>query len=198
MLILVACEFSGRVRDAFLAAGQDAISCDLLPSEVPGPHIRADVREVLHWGWDMMVAHPPCTYLANSGVRWLYNPDGTKNEDRWENLYKDAAFFNALLNAPIPKIAVENPIQHIHARELIRKRDQVLHPRMFGHGESKTMWFWLKGLPRLVPTNIVEESRPTVHREPPSPERWKNRSRTYTGLAEAMAAQWSEHVRQTT
>jgi len=186
MRVLVACEFSGRVRDAFLARGHDAVSCDLLPTESPGPHIQGDVREILAEGWDLMIAHPPCTYLCNSGVSWLYRRPG-----RWEKMREAALFFRQLLEAPIPRICVENPIMHKYAVEIIgRRQDQVIQPWMFGHGETKATCLWLKNLPPLRPTNIVEGREQRLHRLPPSPDRWKERSRTYPGVARAMAEQW--------
>lgn len=180
MKILVACEFSGIVRDAFLAKGHDAVSCDLLPSERPGPHVQGDVKSLLRDGWDMLIAHPPCTHLAVSGARWF-------KEKRIE---QDEAleFVRLLLAAPIPRIALENPIGVISSR--IRKPDQIVQPWQFGHGETKATCLWLKGLPLLVPTHIVEGRQPRVHRMSPSPDRWRERSRTYAGIAAAMATQW--------
>ena len=192
MKILVACEFSGIVREAFRKRGHDAWSCDLLPSEIPSPyHIQDDVLNHLDEGWDLMIAHPPCTYLSNSGVRWLYNPDGSKNEKRWENMRKGAEFFNILLNSDIPRIAVENPIQHKHAREIIRKPDQIIQPWQFGHGESKATCLWLRGLPLLYPTDIVEGREQRIFLMPRTEKRGLERSRTYLGIADAMADQWS-------
>jgi len=179
--ILVACEFSGTVRDAFIARGHDAVSCDLLPCEKPGPHIQGDVLEVINEGWDLMIAHPPCTHLAVSGARWFVN----KREEQELAL----AFVRTLLEAPIPHIAIENPVSIISSR--IRKPDQIIQPWMFGHGETKATCLWLKCLPLLHPTRIVDGRINRIHREPPSPERWKNRSRSYQGIAEAMASQWS-------
>lgn len=180
MRVLVACEFSGVVRDAFGALGHVAMSCDLLPSETPGAHYRGDVRDVLDNGWDLMVAHPPCTHLAVSGARWF----AEKREEQAEAL----AFVRYLLDAPIPRIALENPVSIISSR--IRKPDQIIHPWQFGHGETKATCLWLKGLPPLVPTDIVDGREPRVHRMPPGPNRWRERSRTLTGIAEAMAEQW--------
>ena len=180
MKVLVACEYSGRVRDAFLALGHDAISCDLLPTEVEGPHHMGDVTELLHAGWDLMIAHPPCTHLAVSGSRWF--------KDKVKEQADALAFVQTLMNAPIPKIAIENPISIISSR--IRKPDQIIHPWQFGHGETKATCLWLKGLPKLMPTNVVDGREARVHRMPPSPNRWKERSRTYDGIARAMAAQW--------
>ena len=180
MKVLVACEYSGRVRDAFLAHGHDAISCDLLPTEVGGPHHTGDVTELLHMGWDLMVAHPPCTHLAVSGSRWF--------KDKAKEQEDALTFVRVLMDAPIPRIAIENPISVISSR--IRKPDQIIQPWQFGHGETKATCLWLKGLPKLTPTNIVEGREARVHRMPPGPDRWKNRSRTYQGIADAMAEQW--------
>lgn len=188
MKVLVACEFSGIVRDAFLACGHDTVSCDLLPTESPGPHIEGDVREILDDGWDLMVAHPPCTYLCNSGVRWLHERPG-----RWEKMRAGAAFFRELLQAPIPHVAIENPIMHGHARELVgHGPDQTVQPWQFGHGEVKAICLWLRGLPHLAPTRISTEREPLKHWLGPSPDRWKERSRFFGGIAEAMADQWSQ------
>jgi hypothetical protein len=191
--VLVACEYSGVVRDAFIAKGHHAISCDLLPTESGGkPHIIGDVRQHLAGYWDLMIAHPPCTYLCNSGVRWLYNQDGSHNETRWQQMLDACEFFNLMLRAPIKHIAVENPIMHKHARERLSKiHSQIVQPWQFGHGETKATCLWLKNLPKLEPTNIVEGREGKVWKMPPSPDRWKARSRTYTGIAEAMADQWT-------
>jgi hypothetical protein len=178
--VLVACEYSGTVRDAFLAAGHDAMSCDLLPTEAPGPHWQGDVREVLGWGWDLMIAHPPCTHLAVSGAKWFHR----KQAEQAEAL----DFVRLLLDAPIPHIALENPVSIISSR--IRKPDQIIQPWQYGHGETKATCLWLKGLPLLKPSNIVEGREARVHRMSPSPNRWKERSRTFPGIAAAMAAQW--------
>jgi hypothetical protein len=180
MKVLVACEYSGRVRDAFLARGHEAMSCDLLPTEVAGPHYQGDVRDVLGNGWDLMVCHPPCTHLAVSGARWFH----LKQEEQAEAL----EFVRMLLSAPIQRIALENPVSIISSR--IRKPDQVIQPWQFGHGEVKATCLWLKNLPKLVPTNVVEGREPRVHKMAPGPDRWKERSRTFEGVAEAMAAQW--------
>lgn len=198
MKVIIACEFSGIVRDAFIARGHDAISCDLLPSERPGPHIVRDIRTVDLSQFDMMIAHPPCTYLTNAGVRHLYDHVVSSNgrharihgAERWAAMAHDAEFFNYLQHAPVPLVAVENPIPHRYARERIGKYTQIIHPWQFGHGESKATCLWLRGLPLLRPTNIVEGRYPRAHLESPSPERWKNRSRTYQGIAIAMAEQW--------
>ena len=186
MRVLVACEYSGRVRDAFIAKGHDAMSCDLLPTEVPGPHYQGDVRDILYDGWDMMIAHPTCTYLCNSGVCWLY-----KREGRWEQMREGALFFKKLLDAPIKKKCIENPIPHKYALKIIgRKYDQIVQPHQFGHGETKATCFWLDELPPLLPTEIVQGREQRLHRLPPSPTRWKERSRTFPGIARAMAEQW--------
>jgi site-specific DNA-cytosine methylase len=180
MRILIACEYSGTVRDAFLARGHDAMSCDLLPTESPGPHYQGDVRDVICDGWDLMVCHPPCTHLAVSGARWF--------KDKQAEQAEALEFVRFLLNATIPMIALENPVSVISSR--IRKPDQTIQPWMFGHGETKATCLWLKNLPTLVPTNIVDGREPRVHRMPPGPDRWKERSRTFSGIAEAMAEQW--------
>ena len=192
MKILVACEFSGVVRETFRKRGHDVWSCDLLPSDIPSPyHIQDDVLKHLDEGWDMMIAHPPCTYLSNSGVRWLYHPDGSNNEDRWKNMRTGREFFLKLLNADIPRVAVENPIQHKYVREKIRKPDQIIQPWQFGHGETKATCLWLKNLPKLIPTKMVSGRENRIHRMPPSPQRGHLRSITYQGIADAMAEQWS-------
>lgn len=180
MKVLVACEFSGTVRTAFARRGHFAVSCDLLPAEDGGPHIQGDVREVLGHGWDLMICHPPCTHLAVSGARWFKE----KRAEQAEAL----DFVRTLLDAPIPRIALENPISIISSR--IRKPDQIIQPWQFGHGEVKATCLWLKNLPKLVPTDIVEGRTPRVHHASPGPDRWKERSRTLTGIAEAMADQW--------
>ena len=181
MKVLVACEYSGRVREAFRKAGHDAISCDLLPPEDNSIyHHQGDVKEIINSGWDLMIAHPPCTHLAVSGARWFKN----KQIEQQEAL----DFVQYLMNAPIDKICIENPISIISSK--IKKPSQIIQPWMFGHGETKATCLWLKNLPLLVPTNIVEGREPRVHKMPPSPDRWKERSRTYEGIAEAMASQW--------
>ncbi len=180
MRVLVACEFSGTVRDAFRAAGHDAMSCDLLPTEAPGPHYQGDVRDVLDDGWDLMIAHPPCTHLAVSGARWF--------KDKRQEQEDALAFVRLLMDAPVPRIAIENPVSVISSR--IRKPDQIIQPWQFGHGETKATCLWLKGLPALVPTHVVEGREARVHRLPPSADRWKLRSVTYPGIAAAFAAQW--------
>ena len=187
MRVLVACEYSGAVRDAFLARGHDAWSCDLLPTEVPGPHYQCDARGILGNGWDLLVAHPPCTRLCNSGVRWL------AERNLWSELDEAAALFSAFLNAPIARVAVENPIMHRHAKEGIAgyiAPAQTIQPWQFGHGETKATCLWLRGLPNIVPTNVVDGREQRVFRLPPSADRWKERSRTYPRIADAMASQW--------
>mgnify|MGYP003705393175 CR=1 FL=1 len=187
MKVLIACEYSGTVRDAFIAKGHDALSCDILPTDKPGPHYQGNVLDIIDDGWDLMIAHPPCTYLTNSGVCHLH-----KDETRWEKLDEGAKFFKQLLNANIPMICVENPIMHKYAKERIGnvKQSQIIQPWMFGHGETKATCLWLKGLPPLKPTNIVDGRHGRVWREAPSPDRWKNRSRTLLGIGAAMAQQW--------
>jgi len=183
--VLVACEFSGQVRDAFAARGADAWSCDLLPTERPGQHIEGDVRTVLNQNWDLLIAHPPCTHLAVSGARWF--------KDKRTEQAAALEFVRELLAAPVPRIALENPVSIISSA--IRKPCQTIQPWQHGHPETKATCLWLKGLPKLVPTNIVEGRAARVHREPPGPDRWKNRSRTLPGIAAAFAAQWMEAAR---
>ena len=180
MKVLVACEFSGVVRDAFAAKGHDAWSCDLLPSEKPGQHIQGNVLDILNDGWDLMVAHPPCTHLAVSGARWF--PE--KLAEQAEAL----VFVKKLMQAPVKHIAIENPVSIISTR--IRPPDQIIQPYMFGHGEMKTTCLWLKNLPKLKPTKIVDGREQRIWKLPPSPDRWALRSKTYEGIAEAMADQW--------
>jgi len=181
MKVLVACEYSGRVREAFRKRGHDAWSCDLLPSEDNSPfHIQQDIRDILSDKWDMLIAHPPCTHLAVSGARWF--------KDKQEEQQEAIKFFKLLANFPINRVAVENPISVISTH--YRKPDQIIQPWMFGHGETKATCLWLKNLPNLLPTNIVVGRENKIHRMPPSPNRWKERSRTYQGIADAMAEQW--------
>lgn len=190
MRVLVACEYSGIVRDAFTAAGHDAMSCDLRPSETPGPHYQGNIFDVLQDEWDLMIAHPPCTYLANSGVRWLYDPR-PKFARRWEQLEEGARFFRRLLDADVPRIAVENPTMHGHGKRRVgQDPSQKIHPWQFGHGETKATYLWLLNLPPLVPTNIVDGREARVHNMAPSPDRQKERSRFFPGIAAAMADQW--------
>jgi site-specific DNA-cytosine methylase len=194
--VLVACEYSGAVRNAFRARGFDAWSCDLLPAEdgsnyhIQGDVFRADIWEYdidFPRHWDLMIAHPPCTHLAVSGARWFKD----KKEEQEEAL----EFVRMLLDVPVKHIALENPISIISSR--IRKPDQIIQPWQFGHGETKATCLWLKNLPKLVPTNIVEGREAKVHKMAPGPNRWKERSRTYKGIAEAMAQQWGDYVRET-
>lgn len=195
MKILIACEFSGIVRDAFRARGHDAISCDLDETERPGPHIRGDVLELLDRDWDLLIAHPPCTYLANSGVQHLHDgrpsaPGVLRGADRVRAMQAGARFFNALRNAPVERICVENTIPHKYARALIGPYDQLIQPWMFGHDETKAVCLWLKGLPPLRDTKVTLGNAHRVHRMSPGPERGKERSRFFTGIAAAMAQQW--------
>ena len=181
MKVLIACEFSGVVRRAFAAKGHTAFSCDIEPSEDQTPfHIRADVLTVLDDGWDLMIAHPPCTHLAVSGARWFVN----KRAEQAEAL----EFVRRLLDANVGRIAVENPVSIISSK--IRKPDQIIQPWQFGHGETKATCLWLKNLPKLVPTDVVSGREARVHKMPPGPNRWKERSRTFSGIATAMAEQW--------
>ena len=195
MKVLVACEYSGTVRDAFLEAGHEALSCDLLPTDVSGPHYCGDVRDIINDGWDLMIAHPPCTYLCSSGLHWNKRVPG-----RAEQTEEALEFVRTLMAAPIPRIAIENPIGCIGTR--IRKADQTIQPYHFGHDASKATCLWLKNLPLLRPTCIVEprlvngkarwgnQTDSGQNRLPPSADRWKIRSETYAGIAKAMAAQW--------
>ena len=196
--VLVACEFSGIVRRAFAARGHDAWSCDLLPAEDgSNRHIVGDARKILGDGWDLLiVAHPPCTRLCNSGVRWLtVPPRGTSADQMLAELAEGAALFSAFWNAPIERICVENPVMHRHAKALIDNYQppaQSVQPWQFGHGEVKRTCLWLKNLPPLTATRIVEGRTARVHRMQPGPDRWRERSRFFTGIAEAMADQWGE------
>lgn len=185
MKVLVACEFSGTVRDAFIAQGCDAMSCDLLPTESPGPHHEGDIRDVLDDRWDLMIAHPPCTDLAVSGARWF--PE--KRADG--RMQRALDFVQMLLDAPIERIALENPVSVISSA--IRKPDQIIQPWMFGHGETKKTCLWLKNLPLLEPTEVVEGREGRIWKLPPTADRWKLRSMTFPGIAQAMSQQWS-HV----
>lgn len=180
--ILIACEFSGEVRDAFARAGHYAMSADLEPSERPGPHFQGDVRLILGWGWDALIAFPPCTDLAVSGARHF----PAKRADGRQQAAID--FFMMLADAPVKKKSCENPVSIMAS--VWRKPDQIIQPWMFGHGEVKRTCLWLHGLPPLTPTNVVEGREPRVHWEAPGPDRWKRRSRTYPGIAQAMADQW--------
>jgi len=203
--ILVACEYSGIVRDAFLTRGHDAMSCDLLPTESDGPHHQGDVFDVLDDGWDLMVAHPPCTYLTNAANGSLEKVEASRNgaltgPARWKALIDGAAFFRALLNAPIPRVAIENPRMNPYAVKVIgRNRDQAVHPWQFGHLETKEIGLWLRGLPPLVATEDVKAAmmalpygeRAKVHYASPGADRSKIRSRFFEGVAAAMADQWA-------
>lgn len=182
MKILVACEFSGTVREAFASRGHDAWSCDILPTEIPGQHYQGDVMDILDDGWDMMIAHPPCTHLAVSGARHF---EAKKKDGRQQ---QGIDFFMVMINAPINKIAVENPVSIMST--VYRKPDQIIQPWQFGHGETKATCLWLKGLDKLIPTDIVDGRSDRIHKMPPSKNRWKERSKTYQGIADAMAEQW--------
>jgi len=187
--VLLACECSGAVRDAMLALGHEALSCDLLPSETPGPHYQGDVRDVLGYPWDMIIAFPPCTDLTVSGARWFAEKRMTGAQ------YASAAFFMLFARHECPRIAIENPVGIMSS--LYRKPDQVIQPWQFSHGETKATCLWLKGLPPLVPTDIVDGREARVHRMPPGPDRARERSRTYAGIAAAMADQWTRYAEQT-
>jgi hypothetical protein len=180
MKVLIACEFSGIVREAFSDRGHFALSCDLLPTSIPGKHYQGNVLDIINDGWDLMIAHPPCTYLCVSGARWF--------KDRMPLQEEALQFVQTLMDAPIPRIAIENPIGVISTK--IRKPDQIIQPWMFGHGETKATCLWLKNLPKLVPENIVDGRLKRIHNMSPSKNRSKNRSITYTGIAEAMGNQW--------
>lgn len=203
MKILIACEYSGAVRDAFIKQGHDVMSCDLLPTDYPGPHYQGSVFDILNDGWDMMIAHPPCTYLAVSGNRWLYNKDKTRNEERWRNREDGLDFVRALMDAPIEKIAIENPVSCISSE--IRKPDQIIQPWQFGDEAQKTTCLWLKNLPKLKPTKIVGKGEFTTFKSGKRHPKWyadamataktkaerqKLRSKTFQGIADAMADQW--------
>jgi hypothetical protein len=195
--LLVACEYSGTVRDAFAAKGWDAWSCDLLPTDKPGNHYQGDVMDIINDGWDMMIGHPPCTFLTIAANKWMKPEYAEKYPARHQDREDAAEFFMALYNAPIPKVCIENPIGVMSSR--FRKPDCVIQPWMFGHGETKATCLWLKGLPRLIPTHMKgdmfaetepEEREQRLHRLPPTADRWKLRSTTYQGIASAMAEQW--------
>lgn len=197
MRVLVACEYSGTVRDAFIRAGHDAMSCDILPTDVEGPHYQGDVRDVLYDGWDLMIAHPPCTYLTNSGVCHLH-----KDPSRWAKLDEAAAFFRLLWDAPIERVAIENPVMHRYGKERIGnlQQAQTIQPYQFGHMEQKATCLWLRGLPKLAPTTdlkaetmaLPSKERQRIHYLSPSADRWKLRSTTFAGIAQAMADQWGQ------
>lgn len=180
MKILIACEFSGTVRDAFIKLGHEAMSCDVMDTERPGPHYKGDVRDIIDGAWDMMIAHPPCTFLAVSGARWMAS--------RPDAIAAALDFVRFLMASNINRIAIENPVSIISSR--IRKPDQIIQPWQHGHGETKATCLWLKNLPKLMPTSIVPGRDDRIHKMPPSPDRWRERSRTYQGIADAMADQW--------
>ena len=186
MRVLVACEYSGVVRDAFIGGGHDAMSCDLLPTDVPGPHYQGDLFDVIDYPWDLMIAHPPCTHLSVSGSRHF---EAKRMDGRQQSA---VSFFMRIVrqSAHIPKVAIGNPVCIMSS--LYRKPDQVIQPWQFGHGETKATCLWLKGLPLLQPSDIVEGREARIHRMPPSPDRWKERSKTFSGIAEAMVIQWSK------
>tara|TARA_Y100000310_G_C20346434_1_gene652245 strand:- start:40 stop:666 length:627 start_codon:yes stop_codon:yes gene_type:complete len=195
--VIIGCEYSGIVRDAFIRQGFDAWSCDLLDSEAGGNHYKCDVLDVINDGWDLAIFHPPCTRLCNSGVVWL------EERNLWKELDKSALFFKSLLESSIPNIAIENPIPHKYALERIGyKYSQIIQPYMFGHKERKATCLWLKDLPKLIPTNNVEyemlklpkNKQQRLHYLPPSEDRWKERSKTFTGIADAMAEQWGDCI----
>lgn len=198
--VLIACEESGKVRDAFTRAGHDAMSVDLLPSRTEGQHYQGSVLDLDLAGFDLLIAHPPCTFLANSGARWLYKDgrrwldDGTENEVnavRWAYMKDGARFFRRLLDAPVARVAVENPRMHKHAMPIVGERQtQTIHPWEYGHGESKATGLWLRNLPELVPTDIVAGREQRMWKMGPSADRQKLRSETYDGIAQAMADQW--------
>ncbi len=186
MRVLVACECYGKIRNAFAARGHDAWSCDFLPSETPGNHYQCDVRDVLDRDWDLLIGNPTCTYLCNSGVRWLHT-----DPTRWQKMREGAEFFKMLLDYPIKKKCLENPIMHKYAKEIIGvNQDQVIQPWQHGHGETKATCLWLQNLPLLIPTKVVDGRIGRIHLLAPSAERWKLRSETYQGVADAMAEQW--------
>lgn len=183
MRVLIACESSGVVRDAFIRGGHDAMSCDLLETEQPGPHYKGDVREVINAQWDLMIAHPECTHLSVSGAAWF------KEKKMDGRQARGISFFMEMIKADIPMIAVENPVCIMSS--LYQRPTQIIQPWQFGHGETKATCLWLKGLPSLIPTNIVPGREARIHKMPPGPDRWKERSRTYQGIADAMASQWT-------
>ena len=190
MRVLVACEFSGTVRDAFILRGHNAVSCDLLATDKPGPHYKGDIFDIIGDGWDLMIAHPPCTHLAVSGARHfaIKRADGRQQ--------KAVDFFMRIVSADIQHIAVENPVCIMSTQ--YRKPDQIIQPWQFGHGETKATCLWLKNLPKLTPTNIVDGRENKIHRMPPSKNRWRLRSVTYQGIADAMADQWGKYITERT
>ncbi len=196
MKVLIAFEKSGIAREEFKKRGHDVISCDLLPTDKPGLHVTGDIKDWLQFSnnvgirYDLIIAHPPCTYLCNSGVRWLY-ANGEYDWKRWGSMRDAANLFRLILQFPVDKIAVENPIMHKHAVNIIgRRQDQIIQPWQFGHGETKATCLWLKGLPKLEPTNTVEGREARIHKMPPGPKRAEMRSISYQGIMKAMADQW--------
>ena len=187
MNVLIACEYSGAVRDAFKNKGFDATSCDILPTDVPGKHYQGDIRDILFNNWDLMIAHPPCTHLAVSGARWF--------KDKQQEQKEALDFVRMLLDAPIKHIALENPVSVISSK--IRKPNQIIQPWQFGHGETKKTCLWLKNLPQLKPTKVVDGREQRIWKLPPSKDRWKIRSKTYQGIADAMADQWGNYIKET-
>lgn len=209
MRVLIGCEYSGTVRDAFLELGHDAMSCDLLPTESPGPHYQGDVRDLLGEQWDLAIFHPDCTYLCRAGQRWLNSDDDDrpgklKGRPRWHATALAVGFFAELQAVSIPRVAIENPRPGSHVSSFIGKPDQVVHPWMFGHTENKATGLWLKGLPPLVATDdarrlmkdLPKSETDRIHRASPGKDRWKIRSLTYAGIARAMAEQWGGDVRE--
>ena len=193
MRVLIGCEYSGIVRESFINQGFDAWSCDFLDTEIKGNHYKCDVLDIINDGWDLAIFHPPCTRLTNSGVRWLHE------RNLWEEMRESAEFFKKLLYADIPYIAVENPVMHKYAIEVIGKKyDQTIQPYQFGHTTSKRTCLWLKNLPKIQPTKIISKDLITydIHLASPSPDRWKLRSKTFEGIAEAMAIQWGNYIKQ--
>lgn len=185
--VLIGCEFSGIVREAFTAKGFDAWSCDLLPTERPGNHYQGSVLDILDYGFELAIFHPPCTYLCNSGVRWIHT-----EKNRWIKMIEAAVFFKKLMDCNIPRIAIENPIMHKYAKMIIgRNHDQIIQPWQFGHGETKATCLWLKNLPELIPTNIVEGREQRIWKMAKTPDRGKLRSKTFEGIANAFADQWA-------
>jgi len=184
MKVLIACEFSGVVRDAFIKRGHNAISCDLLPTDKPGPHYQGDVFNIINDGWDMMIFHWPCTRLCNSGVRWLHE------RNLWDDMKDSANKFRRLLDCGIKKIAGENPIPHKYVRSIMGNYSQIIQPWQYGHGETKATCLWLRGLEKLVPTDVISGREGRVWKLPPSKDRWKLRSTTYQGVVDAFAEQW--------
>jgi hypothetical protein len=199
MKVLIGCEFSGVVRDAFIARGHDAISCDFLPTEIPGPHYQGSILDIIGDGFELAIFHPPCTYLCNSGVRWLA-PGGKLNHERHKLMMEACDLFAQLLSPDIPRVCVENPIMHKYARNYLQETwrvtrhdarpTQTIQPYEHGHGETKRTCLWLRGLPLLKPSKVVSGRNPRVHHASPGVNRWKERSRTLPGIAKAFADQW--------